>query len=97
MLTYKSDFSRYLTELVNMEMSIQSMEVVNRFTAMVDLPTEFVHHYITNCITYCENARDRFVVASLNLTSFKVHAKQISATGVCFPGFFNTKPNSHCR
>lgn len=67
----KTDAStEYLSAIVKtaQSMSLNSLEVVNRLTCSVDLPTEFLHLYILNCIEACEKMTDeRFKKRSVRM------------------------------
>nr|CAH8855573.1 unnamed protein product [Trichobilharzia regenti] len=50
----------YLNALLKMEVTVQSIEVVNRLSTKIVLPTEFIQNYISNCLAFCYSVQDRF-------------------------------------
>eukprot|EP00178_Gracilaria_changii_P000238 TRINITY_DN1023_c0_g2_i1.p1 TRINITY_DN1023_c0_g2~~TRINITY_DN1023_c0_g2_i1.p1 ORF type:complete len:455 (+),score=44.68 TRINITY_DN1023_c0_g2_i1:1339-2703(+) len=50
---------KYLDALVDMDMNRQSMDFVSRLSNTVQLPKEFMHAYISNCMRSCGDIPDR--------------------------------------
>ncbi|KAI9202987.1 uncharacterized protein BJ171DRAFT_511464 [Polychytrium aggregatum] len=50
----------FLEILINMGVSLQSMEVVNQLASSIELPSRFLQRYVSNCISTCELIADKY-------------------------------------
>ena len=57
-LVASTQIGEYLAVMASMEISMHSMEVVSRLSMTVELPSEFLHLYIENCISSCQRHQD---------------------------------------
>lgn len=51
----------YLSTLSSMELSLHSIDVVNRLATVTTLPGDFVSRFINYCITSCEIIKDKYM------------------------------------
>jgi hypothetical protein len=49
--------TQYYEKLINMELNLNSLEVVNKLVHSVSLPKEFLNLYISNSIVQCEESK----------------------------------------
>lgn len=84
-----SAINDYLQSLIQMSMSLYSIEVVNRLSTSMDLPKEFLGSFIFNCIEKCDQTKDKYLqtrfvrlVSVLIQSLIRNKAIQISH---CFP------------
>jgi len=50
----KEEIKKYLRQMTNIAVTLQSLEVVNRLVTQVELPADFIPYYITRCTQTCE-------------------------------------------
>lgn len=55
----KEEIKKYLRQMTNIAVTLQSLEVVNRLVTQVELPADFIPYYITRCTQTCELLEDR--------------------------------------
>lgn len=55
----KEKIEKYLRQITNINVTLQSLEVVNRLVTQVELPSDFIPYYITRCRKTCEDLEDR--------------------------------------
>lgn len=60
-LSATEKIAEFLTILYNMEVSVHSIELVNRLSGSVRLSRDFLHQYISICVKACEETKDRYL------------------------------------
>ncbi|CAN8064131.1 unnamed protein product [Agarophyton chilense] len=75
-LMSSTQMPKYLDALVNMDMNLQSMDIVSRLSNTVQLPRDFMHTYISNCMRSCGDIPDK-PAQDRSVRSFSVFLKRL--------------------
>ena len=57
----KDQLTEYLSALINKEMTLHSIEFVNRLSTLIQLPQDFLCLYLSASIKTCQQTRDRML------------------------------------
>jgi hypothetical protein len=49
--------TEYFEKLVSLEVTLSTLEVVNKLASTISLPKEFLHYFLTQCIMQCEQQK----------------------------------------
>jgi len=91
----KEEIKKYLRQMTEIDVTLQSLEVVNRLVTQVELPADFIPYYITRCTQTCENLEDRsqqgrlvrlvcvFLRALINNSLFDIKSMLIEVQAFC--------------
>ncbi|CAD8204257.1 unnamed protein product [Paramecium pentaurelia] len=86
----------YFECLIQMKISLQSLEVVNKLSNSIKLPEAFLHMYLTKCIQYCEELQPKQQLVSRYVRLVAVFIKTLIKSKTLDPKRMFTEIQGFC-